>query len=382
MAVFALLFAIIPSITLGGSDTLLVLGLTLVPLAAFAVGERLTERRRPHLLRAAESRFRVRALISLAAACSATGHLLSIRYGLGSVSEVVAGYQYSNLGSGARVLESLTGFSVVMSAYGEFFGYITRKTAWLVTALVLGLALLASLAAGYLGGATAYLTTFLVVGSLTRLVRPRHIIAGIGAVVLLLPALFKMRDTVREGVGLGRSSLVVGPFERFRVDTLMTLLNGSYPKEWVNVPDLALLVRTALVPRFLDPERPVIDIGQQINYALGNTNLNNATFGHYGTVYWLYGWLGIVTVAFLLGGLFGLGVRWYSHLMGSVLLVSVAYPAVWPETPFPAYWVGMIQLWILLALLYVAVVFLEALRGKARPAHRVSGWPTKKSVAF
>ena len=85
----------------------------------------------------------------------------------------------------------------------------------------------------------------------------------------------------------------MGPMERFRVDLLMSDLENAVPASWVDLPDPGLLARTAVVPRVLDPQRPIIDVGQQITYARGFGNANNSTFGHYGNVFWMYSWLGL-----------------------------------------------------------------------------------------
>lgn len=78
-----------------------------------------------------------------------------------------------------------------------------------------------------------------------------------------------------------------------------------------------------------------------MNYAIGNVTFNNVSFGHYGTVYWLYGLSGVIVVALLLGLLFGLGVRLFGHVWGAAILGAVVPPADSPETTFPNYLVGL-----------------------------------------
>ena len=87
------------------------------------------------------------------------------------------------------------------------------------------------------------------------------------------------------------------------------------------------------------------------------------TFGHYGTVYWMYGILGVILVSVLLGALFGLGVRRFDRVWGVAVLAAVVTPAVWTEVSFPSYFVGLVQFWqICLALGLMAYLLERVLR--------------------
>lgn len=358
MGFFLVVLALIPTFLFGDSNRVLVVLLSTVPIAAFALGEFLVERRRGPLSRppGTSPRF-IQILLGVALLCAMAGHLIAILGGFGSVAEVVTGYQYSSLYSLARMMMSITPFAVALTVFAEYFGTISRRLAWLMAMALVGVAFMNSILAGYLGGALGGMVVFLVLGSMTRLVRWRVLLAALMVSFVLLSPLFDLRDDVRESVGLGRSSEVVGPFARLRVDKLISLLDGAWPSSWVPIPDLALLLRTAFVPRILDPSRPSLDVGQQINYALGSTSQSNATFGHYGTVYWLFGIVGVVLVASLLGALFGLGVRHFDRVWGVAVLAAVVSPAVWPEVAFPGYLVGFVQFWqACLALVVVAYV--------------------------
>lgn len=377
MAVLLLAFAIGPALLLRDSNLRLVLLLTVVPLAAFGTAEYLIERgREPWPRRAAARNGYVKKFLVLAFVCSVIGYLLSIVNGFGSVAEVVVGYQYSPLYSISRTLTGLTAVCLVLIVYGERFEILPRRPAMRLAAVLLTLAFIDGLQAGYLGSSMAELVTFLVLGTMTGLITWRVVGVAVAGGLLLLPTLFDLRDNVRAAAGLQRSGEVVGPLERFRIDTQISLLDSALPSEWVSPPDAGLLIRTALVPRILDPARPILDIGQQMNEALGFTHNNNISFGHYGTVFWLHGIPGVVVVAGLLGVLFGLGVKHFSHIWAVVLLASVATPSVWPEVTFPNYFVGMIQFWLLCLGLGFAAFLLDT-KSPDRTARSRMGSPSR-----
>ena len=87
----------------------------------------------------------------------------------------------------------------------------------------------------------------------------------------------------------------------------MSDLENAVPASWVDLPDPGLLARTAVVPRVLDPQRPIIDVGQQITHARVSKR-EQPTFGHHGNVFWMYRGSGL-HVSLSLGVLFGLGFR-------------------------------------------------------------------------
>lgn len=379
MAVLIVMFALMPAILFEGSSLAIVVRLAAASVAAFAVGEYIAERRQTPSARlpCASPRF-VRILIGVTLLCAASGYALAIAGGFGSVAEVAFGYQYSSLYSLSRMMTSATPFALALVVFAEYFGAVSRRTAFLLGFGLLGLAFMQSLGAGYLGGASRDIVVFMVLGTMTRLIRWRLLLAGLVIALATLPLLFGLRDDVRESAGLGRSSQAVGPLERFRVDTQISLLDWAWPSSWVEVPGLSLLVRTAFIPRVLDPDRPVLDIGKQMNFALGNLNQNNVSFGNYGTVFWLLGPLGVVVVAALLGGMFGLGVRNFDRVWGVALLATVATPAVWPEITFPDYFVGIVQSWQVYLALFVAALVLDRAIPPQKP--RRNAWVASRPL--
>lgn len=366
MGVLVLLFAVGPSLVLGGTNVRLVVVLSLVPLAMFTLSEFLVERGSDVARAPAVSGRFSRTLLGVLFVAVLIGYCVLVAGGYGSIAEVVEGYAYSPMYTAARMLTSLAPLCLGMVVYSEYFGHISRKRAWVSAITILASAMLASLSAGYLSGFLPEAVTFLVLGTLTGMLGRRTLGAGLIMVLVLIPVAFGIRDDVRESAGVGRSSQIVGPFERFRVDSQISLLDRATPSSWLELPELSLYVRTAVVPRLLDPERPTLGIAQQMNYALGYSNANNVSFGNYGTVFWLFGMGGVVIVAGTLGALFGLGVRSFEHIWGLAVICGVARPAVWPEATFPNYLVGLSQFWIL-SLVAVSVAYLCDLMTRARP---------------
>lgn len=341
-------FGVGPSLFFGDSNLLLVLKLTIVPWGAFALAEYFSESSgTPRALDPRVSSRFVKILLGLSSILATLGFAILFISDFGSVSEVVSGYQYSSVYTVARMLASLSPFALVLAIYAHYFGILGRRSVTLIAAVLLGANFAASLNAGYLGGVAIPGITFLLFATMVGFMRWRLVALILVSLWLILPWLFTLRNNIREGIGLGRSSLLSAPFERFRIDNQISLLDVAVPSNMVDVPEVGLYFRTALIPRLLDPERPILDIGQSMNLAVGNLNLNNLSFGHYGTVYWLLGFAGVVSVAAVLGGLFGLGVRNFDRLWAVAVLGAVGAPAVWPEMAFPNYFAGFVQFWLI-----------------------------------
>lgn len=60
-----------------------------------------------------------------------------------------------------------------------------------------------------------------------------------------------------------------------------------------------------LIPRVIDPSKPVLNLAQQFSILLDGNSHNNMSPGVYADMYWNYGWLGVVILSFLIGVLLG-----------------------------------------------------------------------------
>lgn len=357
-AAVALITAVMPALLLDESNARLVVPIVGVAAAGLAVGEWFAERgssRRP-ARREFDRSFGV-SLVWVFALGAVVGLLLAGAFNTLSIEAVYSGYQYGVVSTVSRMLMALTAPAVALAVWSNHRGWLSARTTWILSGGLVLLTLAVSLKGGYLSVAIPVGVVFLVLGSMTHLIRLRHLAVGTVLLAVLLPLMFQVRDDVREDLGGTRSSEGVGPMERFRVDLLMSDLENAVPASWVDLPDPGLLARTAVVPRVLDPQRPIIDVGQQITYARGFGNANNSTFGHYGNVFWMYSWLGVACVSLSLGVLFGLGFRLFDSGVGAILLSAVTAPTVWLEAAFPAYWSGIVQS-LLLSFSVVAVTWL------------------------
>lgn len=361
MAFSILLTAVIPSLFLGGPSkpqTFTIFGVALagVLLAEWSI-ERLSPRQAPPSSPSQSQR--VLLISSLATFAACTGYALSAVFGFGSIAEVALEYSYSPLASVANGLKALNGVAMTLVALLRLLRAISARHYWFSSLLIIAFASVSSLLNGYLGGVAVPLLTFAIVGTLTRAMKWRWVVAGVLCVAMLMPALFVLRDNVRVEQGMERSSLAVGPFERLRSDTTVALIDQALPAADVGMPSTWLLLRTALVPRVLDPGRPLIEMGRLMNTALGFNTANNVSFGTYGTAYWIGGLPAVAASAISLGALFGIGVRYFTSVLGASLLGTVAPLMARQEATFPTFFSGIAQTMLTVLLLMAIARLIE-----------------------
>lgn len=374
LVVFTLALAALPAIVKHQPYTALVLALTILPIIPFAFGEWLVSRRGQAGGSSSTNPALLRLVTGVCVALAVAGAWLTFSSGAGAVDEVVTGYEYSTVGTLARGLSQFIGIAVAFLVLAELKGAMQRRTVLILCAGLLGAQTVASISLGYLSLLLGPGIAFVVLGSMSGLIGFRRIAVVLAVLAVLLPTLFQLRDDVRESLGMERSSEVVGPYERFAVDEQIALIGSAPPSSLFDTPSPLLVIRTALIPRVLDADRPVIDLGRQMYYAQGGRGASNSSFGHFGTIFWLYGAFGVVVAAFLLGLVFGVGFRKFQSVTGVLLVAAIARPAVWPSATFPSYIAGAVQFVLLGLIVYAAcwLVLQPVARQRARvPARSV-----------
>ncbi|BFU42445.1 hypothetical protein [Krasilnikovia sp. MM14-A1004] len=182
--------------------------------------------------------------------------------------------------------------ALFVSAY--FGGYATKATFYRWMAAMFGAQLVI---AAYTARAApiAGFISFAIMGALMcGLVRVRSA-AIIGFILLLAwPAIFAARNEIRERGGVAVPDQITAE-NRIRLDEQVSRV-GRYavPVEIQDMPGPAEVIRYGAVPRFLDPDRPLLSTGGLINEAMGGGRTSAYTFLLIGTVYFLHGPSGVV----------------------------------------------------------------------------------------
>jgi hypothetical protein len=139
----------------------------------------------------------------------------------------------------------------------------------------------------------AYLTCVVAAGAITRVIPVRHVVVAIMIVFLTWPALFALRNDVRETRGvLNAASMTAG--DRLRVDRQISRVHDFNVPVDLGQPGVAEAVRYGLIPRIFDEDRPSISTGLLINRFMGGTATSADSFLALGNIYFFYGNGGII----------------------------------------------------------------------------------------
>ncbi|MEV4722883.1 hypothetical protein [Micromonospora humida] len=173
-------------------------------------------------------------------------------------------------------------------------------------------------------------------GAVCGVFRLRHLL--LWAVVLLLawPAMFAQRNAIREERGVAVDTQVTAA-DRLRLDSQLTAVAAFEVPVEIGQPGVADYFRYGLVPRVLDPDRPALSTGQQINQFLGGGPTSAYTFLLLGNIWFFDGPAGMVAVHAFWAGFVALLLRWRSRpgparltlfclVFSDVLLWSGTYP--------------------------------------------------------
>ncbi|MFJ8689937.1 hypothetical protein [Micromonospora wenchangensis] len=166
--------------------------------------------------------------------------------------------------------------------------------------------------------------------------RLRYLMLGTVVLVLLWPSMFEYRNGIREDQGIAVDSAVTAS-DRLRLDRQLTAAAGIEVPVDLGQPGLADHLRYGLVPRILDPDRPALSTGQQINQFLGGGPTSASNFLLLGNIWFFDGPVGVVAVHAFWAGFVALLLRWrgrpgparlslFCLVCSDVLLWSGTYP--------------------------------------------------------
>jgi hypothetical protein len=229
----------------------------------------------------------------------------------------------------------LFGAVLFMWLYRE--GRVPRRQALFVLAGTILLQLAIGIERAILGQAMAFAVTLVVVAIFARLIRLRALIVALLLIPILWPPIYDYRNSVRQDLtGSSIATQLDNPIDRLKFDEQMALVTQLTPRPpGLTVPSPDLLIRTGLFPRALDPNRPAINTGTQLNVALGRGPLSATSATMMGNVYIFNGLVGVGIV----GALIALGMKislrrsspWALSLTGLIYLNTMSFNASYPD---------------------------------------------------
>ncbi|MDG9675551.1 hypothetical protein [Micromonospora sp. DH14] len=181
-----------------------------------------------------------------------------------------------------------------------------------------------------------FVTLVAALGAISGVIRARYVAVTAIVLVLAWPSLFQIRNEVRQNGGFTVSQEITAE-DRLRFDLQMSAAaHHDVPAE-VRQPSPLDYIRYGLVPRVLDPERPVLSTGREINQYLGGVATSAYSFMTLGNVYFLDGrravviyyalWSAVVMMLLRLGGGPGpVRLALLCFVLSGPLLWSSAYP--------------------------------------------------------
>ncbi|MBM7080198.1 hypothetical protein [Micromonospora humida] len=182
----------------------------------------------------------------------------------------------------------------------------------------------------------AFLFFVVSAGVVCGVFRLRYLLLGTVVMVLLWPAIFEYRNEIRQDQGIEVSDAVTA-VDRIRLDRQLTLVAGIEVPVDLGQPGLVDHLRYGLVPRIVDPDRPALSTGQQINQFLGGGPTSASNFLLLGNIWFFDGPVGVLGVHAFWAGFVALLLRWRARpgparlslfclVCSDVLLWSGTYP--------------------------------------------------------
>jgi hypothetical protein len=215
-------------------------------------------------------------------------------------------------------------------------GMVSRRRAVLIAVSVCALQLWVGLERAILGQSAAYVLTVLVLAVFVRLIRLRVIVGVLLLVPLLWPPIYDLRDTLRREF-TGESSVSANAaLDRLQLDKQMAAIDRLVPRpDGLEPPTISTLIRTGLLPSFIDPNRPPIDTGSRLSVALGGSPTNSQSATLFGNAYIFDGWVGVALLSASLALAMGFAMRrkspWALAFVALIYLYGLSFNAGYPN---------------------------------------------------
>lgn len=217
-------------------------------------------------------------------------------------------------------------------------GHATRKATLLIAAAVCALQLWSGLEKAILGQSVAFIVTALVMAVLVRLIRLRVFVVVLVLIPLLWPPIYDLRESIRSSIS-GAPAFVPrenAALERLQLDKQMGAIDRLVPApDGLTPPSALTLIRTGILPSFIDRDRPPIDTGSRLSIALGGSATNSQSATLFGNVFIFDGWVGVAVLAAVLTLAMGMVLRrrspWALAMAASIYLYGVSFNANYPN---------------------------------------------------
>jgi hypothetical protein len=246
-------------------------------------------------------------------------------------------------------------------------GIMGRRAMIVLIAVALTAQLISGLWLAILAPVMNFALTLGIALVLVGFVRPRWLLVGFAAAILVWPVLYAARNATRGQVLGSAPQSTLDASSRLREDLLLQLAAVFGDSVKLPQPSAVDILRFGLIPRALDPERGSLPSGTTLSVALGSASTSSSTFTVLGTIWSLDGgYLGVIVYVACVALAFSLICMRLTpvRLAFAMLLVS---DLLWIEATYPDNLAAVLQGLLSLAFAWVLLVGLGALKKGGTP---------------
>ncbi|MEV4389164.1 hypothetical protein AB0J68_26205 [Micromonospora sp. NPDC049580] len=266
---------------------------------------------------------------------SIAANVLGAHLGRGTIVNQVAGdladgplAMVSTLFSGWTAL----GFALLVASH--LSGRLSRVKlhGWL--AVLVGAELYVALLTAVTAPLVALVFFMAATGALCGVFRLRYLVVCAVVLFLAWPAVFEHRNNIREDRGVAVDTTVTAT-DRLRLDSQLSVVAGFDVPVDLGQPGVTDYLRYGLVPRVLDPDRPVLSTGQRINLYIGGGSTSAYTFLLLGNIWFFDGPVGVVAVHAFWAAVAAMLLRWRGPpgpVRLSIFCLVLFDPLLWSNT--------------------------------------------------
>lgn len=214
---------------------------------------------------------------------------------------------------------------------------VSRRQAVAVAAVACAVQLWVGLQLAILGASAAFIVTVMVMALLGGVIRLRVLVVTLLVIPLLWPPLYGLRDELRRQISGATAAVSADDaLGRLQLDEQMAVMERLVPLPvGLEPPPLGLLIRTGLIPGFLDRDRPPLDTGTRMSVALGGSPTNSQSATVLGNVFIFGGWFGVIffssSVAIVMALLLRRANPWAVIAAGLVYWYALSFNASYPD---------------------------------------------------
>ncbi|MET8085473.1 hypothetical protein [Micromonospora sp. NPDC005197] len=266
---------------------------------------------------------------------SITANVLGAHLGRGTIVNQVAGdltdgplAMVSTLFSGWTAL----GFALLVASH--LSGRLSRVKLYGWLAVLVGAELYVALLTAVTAPLVALAFFMAATGALCGVFRLRYLVVCAVVLFLAWPAVFEHRNNIREDRGVAVDTTVTAT-DRLRLDSQLSVVAGFDVPVDLGQPGVTDYLRYGLVPRVLDPDRPVLSTGQRINLYIGGGSTSAYTFLLLGNIWFFDGPVGVVAVHAFWAAVAAMLLRWRGPpgpVRLSLFCLVLFDPLLWSNT--------------------------------------------------